>query len=102
MRFPPEEYTLKLWAEYGTYMPPDPERGLGGALLIHVDESTRISGPFRVQLVGNEMLVVELPVQDCITMGGSADYQLRAHVLPRDILIRENMMTSDWIDLEER
>jgi hypothetical protein len=102
MRYPPEEYSLRRWADYGTYVPPGPERGLGGALLIHVDESVRISGPFRFQLTGNEMLVVELPVPDCIAMGGSADYQLRAQVLPRDILIRENMMTSDWMDLEER
>jgi hypothetical protein len=102
MRFPPEEYPFQHWDHYGTYMPPEPAAGLGGALLIHVDEAAHISGPFRLALAGQEMLVAEFPAKECLALGGSADFMLRMEVMPRDIIIRENMITSDWFDLEDR
>jgi hypothetical protein len=71
-------------------------------VLIHVDEAAHISGPFRLVLAGQEMLVAEFPAKECLAMGGSADFMLRMEIMPRDVIIRENMITSDWFDLEDR
>jgi hypothetical protein len=37
-----------------------------------------------------------------VAMGGADAYKLVAEVLPKDIIIRPNMITSDWWDLDER
>jgi hypothetical protein len=48
------------------------------------------------------MIRVDLPLKEVIFLGGSDNYRLLWELLPRDLRLRENMLTSDWIDLDER
>jgi hypothetical protein len=102
MRYPPADFILEPWADYGTYLAPVPESGVGMALLMHIDEEARISGPFRISLSGSAPLHVEFPAQKAVAMGGADAYKLVAEILPKDIVIRPNMITSEWWDLDER
>jgi hypothetical protein len=75
---------------------------MGMALLMHIDEAARISGPFLISLSGSAPLRVEFPAQKAVAMVGVDAYKLVAEVPPKDIIIRDNMLTSEWWDLDER
>jgi hypothetical protein len=102
MRHPPADFLLEPWAAYGIYRATEPEDGLGMALLLHVDDAARITGPFWVALGGVEPLKVDFPAQKAVAMGGANAYRLVAETRPSEIIIRENMTTSAWWDLDER
>jgi hypothetical protein len=102
MRYPPEEFDIRADAEYGQFRVAESAQPLTAAVLIHVDEAAKISGSYRIVLGGSEMLRVDLPLKEVIFMGGSDNYRLLWELWPRDLRLRENMLSSDWIDLDER
>jgi hypothetical protein len=101
-RYPPDEFELRLDSEYGAFRISEPQHKLEGALLVQVDESARLTGSYKFIFGGNELLRINIPASDLVITGGSANYRILMEAWPADIRIRENMMTSSWIDLDER
>jgi hypothetical protein len=102
VRYPPDEFYLHPWATFSNFMVPNPESGVVGALLHHVDEAARVGGPFRFTLAAGDDIAFDLPAQNVLQIGGAAEYRLTAEIRATDIIFRENMFTSEWWDLEER
>jgi hypothetical protein len=102
MRYPPEEFDIRAAADYGQFAAAGAAQPLTASVLIHVDEEAKIFGNYKFVLGGSEMIRVDLPLKEVIFLGGSDNYRLLWELWPRDLRLRENMLTSDWIDLDER
>jgi hypothetical protein len=102
LSYPPDEFDIRRDAEYGNYGLPDAASPLAAAVLVHVDESAKIYGGYKIVLGGTETLKLDVSAKEVLFMGESESYRIQMEVWPRDIRIRENMMSSDWIDLVER
>jgi hypothetical protein len=101
-RYPPDEFELRNDSDYGSFRLAEPQHKLEGALLVHVDESAKLTGSYKIALGGSELLKVDIPANNLVITGGSASYRIKMEIWPADIKIRENMMTSNWLDLDER
>jgi hypothetical protein len=102
MRYPPDEFDIRPAAAYGQYSIAEPTSPLVAAVLVHVDEGAKIYGGYKLVLGGTELLKVDLPLKEVLFMGGSDNYRLVWELWPRDLKIRDNMLTSDWFNLDER
>jgi hypothetical protein len=102
LTYPPDEFDIKRNAEYGSFGLQEVTSPLAAAVLIHVDEAAKIYGGYRIVLGGNETIKLDVPAKEVLFMGESDSYRIQMEVWPRDIHIRENMMSSDWIDLVDR
>jgi hypothetical protein len=100
--YPPDDFDIRKSVDYGNFTMLEVTSPLAANVLIHVDEEAKIRGNYRIVLGGSETLKVDVPAKDVIFMGGSDNYRFLMEVWPRDIRIRENMMSSEWFDLEER
>jgi hypothetical protein len=102
MRYPPEEFDIRAAAGYGQFSVAEPAAPLVGAVLIHVDEGAKVHGGYKMVLGGTELIQVDLPLKEVLFLGGSDNYRPVWELWPRDLKLRENMLTSDWFDLDER
>jgi hypothetical protein len=102
VNYPPDEFDIRRAAEYGNFSLLDVTSPLAAAVLVHVDEAAKIFGGYKIVLGGTETLKLDVPAKEVLFMGESESYRIRMEMWPRDIRIRENMMTSDWFDLMER
>jgi hypothetical protein len=102
VRYPPDEFDLRPTSGYGAFGLAEPSHRLEGALLVQVDETAKLSGSFKFVLGGTELLKVNVAANELLIMGGSASYRVTMETWPADIKLRENMLTSSWIDLDER
>jgi hypothetical protein len=100
--YPPDDFDIRKASDYGNFAMPETSSPVAASVLIHVDEEAKVCGNYRISLGGSETLKVDVPAKDVIFMGGSDNYRFLLEVWPRDVRIRENMMSSDWFDLEER
>jgi hypothetical protein len=89
VRYPPDEFDLQDASEYGAFRLTEPRHQLEGALLVQVDEATKLSGSFKFALGGTELLKVDVPANDLIIMGSSASYRIVMETWPADIKLRE-------------
>jgi hypothetical protein len=102
LTYPPYEFDIRRNAEYGNFALLEATSPLAAAVLIHVDEAAKIYGGYRIVLGGNEMIRLDVPAKEVLFMGESDSYRIQMEMWSRDIHIRENMMSSDWIDLVDR
>jgi hypothetical protein len=100
--YPPDEFDIRRAADYGSFGLHEAASPLAAAVLVHVDEAAKIFGGYKIVLGGTETLKLDVPAKEVLFMGESENYRIQMEVWPRDIHIRENMMSSDWFDLVER
>jgi hypothetical protein len=101
-KYPPDEFELRKDSEFRSFRLVEPQNKLEGALLVHVDESAKLTGSYKFVLGGSELVKTDIPANNLVITGGSASYRKIMETWPADIKIRENMMTSSWLDLDER
>ena len=77
---------------------------LPGPLTVDLKAQLRNSGRIidacRVVLGGTEIIQVDFHLYSVIPNAAFAGWRIRYQLWPRDILIRRNMVTSDWADIE--
>ena len=99
MEFPPEWLILQS-EDFEIAAPLDPGR-CGMELMAQVRPNGLIMDHFRVVLGGAQLLEVTIDTGDLYANQAVPDMTLKWDVWPRDIAIRRNMSTSEWIDLTE-
>ena len=99
MRFPPDEWTIRLDELFDPTVGDGSTSKLSAEVLVQVDNTARINGCFKVILSGANTLKLDLPAENLLIMGGAASYRIKMEVKPQDILLRTNATTSEWFDL---
>ena len=98
MEFPPPDWPCLNNEDFELAVTRNP-----GVLGVEVMAQARVNGRiidhFRVALGGSEILRVRFSTRDIFLVEGTPDVQLMHEIWPRDINIRRNMSTSEWIDV---
>jgi hypothetical protein len=102
VQYPPEEWNVQAVEDFTTYCIPDVVEPLEGALLINVDRSATIRGNYKFLLAGKETLSMRFPASELLVVGGASSFQLQWQAKPASINIRQNSMSSAWIDIADR
>jgi hypothetical protein len=89
-------------ADLPTYGPVNVVDQLTGALLLEVQPDGYVAGQHRFVLDGLAILEADLPANKMVSAGGSSGFKLRWTIWPRDVKLRPNTYTSDWVDLTDR
>jgi hypothetical protein len=75
---------------------------LTGALLLEVQPDGSVAGQHRFILGGLSILDIDVQANKMVSAGGSSGYRLKWQIWPRDVKLRPNCYTSDWMDLADR
>jgi hypothetical protein len=75
---------------------------LTGALLLEVQPDGSVAGQHRFILDGLSILDIDVQANKMVSAGGSSGYRLKWQIWPRDIKLRPNSYTSNWMDLADR
>jgi hypothetical protein len=75
---------------------------LTGALLLEVQPDGSVAGQHRFILDGLCILDMDLQANKMVSASGSSGFSLKWQVWPRDVKLRPNSYTSDWVDLTDR
>ena len=98
MEYPPAEWPCFSIEDFELAVPRNP-----GVLGIEVMTQARVNGRiidhFRVALGGSEILKVRFSTRDVFLVPDAPAVQLGYEIWPRDINIRRNMSTSEWLDV---
>jgi len=98
MEFPPEDWPMFPAADFELAVPRDP-----GALGIEVMAQARVNGRivdhFRVAVGGANILRVNFTSRDIFLSERIPATPLQYEVWPRDVKLRRNMSSSDWVDV---
>ena len=98
MEYPPSDWPCLNMEDFELAVPRNP-----GVLGIEIMAQARVNGRiidhFRVALGGSEILKVRFSTRDVFLVTDTPAIQLRYEVWPRDIVIRRNMSTSEWMDV---
>jgi len=98
MEYPPEEWPIFQAADFELAVPRDP-----GALGVEVMAQARINGRivdhFRVAVGGANILRVNFTTRDIFLSERLPSTPLQYEVWPRDVVLRRNMASSDWLDV---
>ena len=98
MEYPPEDWPCLNSEDFELAVTRNP-----GVLGVEVMTQARVNGRiidhFRVALGGSEILRVRFSTRDIFLVENTPAVQLRHEVWPRDIRIRRNMTTSEWLDV---
>ena len=98
MEFPPEDWPAFPAADYELAVPRDP-----GALGVEVMAQARVNGRivdhFRVAVGGASILRVNFTTRDIYLSERIPVTPLQFEVWPRDVKLRRNMATSEWMDV---
>jgi len=97
MEFPPD-WVILPEDDFNVAAPRDPGE-LGAELMAQVRSNGRIMDHFRVALEGSTILRAAFHTKAIYTNNSIIGATLRYEIWPRDILIRRNMCSSDWMDL---
>ena len=100
MEFPPQWVIVEA-EDFNLPAPRDPG-DLGMELLAQVRTNGRVMDHFRVALGGITIIKVNLPANDIYVNQAVPNLQIKWDVWGRDIIIRRNMVTSEWEDLTGR
>ena len=98
MEYPPSDWPCLPGEDFELAVTRNP-----GVLGVEVMAQARVNGRvidhFRVALGGSEILKVRFSTRDVFLATDTPAIQLRYEVWPRDIVIRRNMSTSEWLDI---
>ena len=100
MEFPPQWVIVEA-EDFNLPAPRDPG-DLGMELLAQVRTNGRVMDHFRVALGGNTIIKVNFPAKDIYPNQAVPNLQIKWDIWGRDIIIRRNMVTSEWEDLTGR
>ena len=98
MEFPPEDWPIFPVADFELAVPRDP-----GALGLEVMAQARINGRivdhFRVAVGGSDILRVNFTSRSVFMSERIQETPLQYEVWPRDVALRRNMASSEWLDV---
>jgi len=97
MDFPPN-WVILPEEDFQLATPRDPGE-LGAELMAQVRSNGRVMDHFRVAVGGSRILQAAFHTKSIYTNNSIIGATLRYEIWPRDITIRRNMCTSDWMDL---
>ena len=100
MDFPPAEWQVFPMGEFDLAVPRDPGE-LGVELMAQARPNGRIQDHFRLVLGGSKLLEKKLPVSSLINREVPAPWKLALGVWPRDVMFRQNMATTAWLDVRD-
>jgi hypothetical protein len=100
--YPPKEWHINTTEEFPSYTLENVTEPLEGALLLNADKSGAVHGHARLVLDGKALLEVDTLASEILLVGGAASYRLKWQTWPRDVAIRQNGVTSAWVDVTDR
>ncbi len=93
-------YTIKPLSKFRTYNPEHEEDNrLGVYFLLQIADSSRAEDHFRFHLSGRDKLDVEFAGRDLIPVRSFRQYMFWAQVHPGELELRQNCVSTDWVDL---
>ena len=98
MEFPPDEWLCFPIEDYEAAVPRNPGT-LGIEVMAQVRNDGRVVDHFRAALGGSETVKVRFTTKAVFLSERLPSTALIYEVWPRDITIRRNMATSEWLDL---
>ncbi len=98
MDFPPESWDVFPAEDFELAEPRDPGRR-GVEVMAQLRNNGRIMDHFRFTLGGSEMLEANFKLRQVMANDNLPDWKLSYQLWPRDVKLRRNMLTSDWVDL---
>ena len=100
MDFPPEEWDVFPAEDFDLASPRDPG-SLGVEVMAQVRNDGRLIDHFRLALGGSDMLEASFKIKQVLNNDKIANWGFLYKLWPRDVKIRRNMTTSDWIDIQD-
>ena len=100
MEFTPPNWDIFPGAEFENAMPRNPGN-MGAEVMAQVRPNGRILDHIRIALDGSEQINLTANISTILPIDGLPEWKLVYNTWPRDILMRQNMTTSDWFDLRE-
>ena len=98
MEFPPEDWPIFPTADFDLAVPRDP-----GVLGLEVMAQARVNGRivdhFRIAVGGSAVLRVNFTSRSIFLSERIPDTPLQYEVWPRDVVLRRNMASSEWLDV---
>ena len=93
MDFPPDVWDVFPAGNFELAEPQDPEQ-----CGVEVWNNGRIMDHFLFTLGGSKLLEATLKLKQVIGNDNLPDWELNYRLWPRDVMLRRNMLTSDWVD----
>jgi len=78
------------------------ERELEGRALLQLNARGSIRGNFKFLLDGTETIKTELAVSSIMDSEFADNYRIVIESWPRDVKLKLNSLSSEWLDLEDR
>jgi hypothetical protein len=100
--YPPADWDIIPVEQFATHTIESVVEPLEGLLVLNVDRNTAIRGNFRFILDGKEKLNMDHLASELLVVGGASSFKLQWQAWPKDILLRQNSLTSSWIDVADR
>ena len=95
----PGDWTILNMEEFETASSPRDPGALGADVLVQVRDTGRAQDDFRVVVGGSKRLKVGFEAGLAFPTSKVPDWIITLECWPRDINIRKNMATSEWMDL---
>jgi hypothetical protein len=73
---------------------------LTGELLVQARPNGRMLDHFRVTLGGSRILDITFPMASVLALPAAAGWRLKMQTWPRDISLRRNMTSAEWVSLD--
>jgi hypothetical protein len=100
--YPPADWDIIPVEQFATHAIESVVEPLEGLLVLNVDRNTAIRGNFRFILDGKEKLNIDHLASELLVVGGASSFKLQWQTWPKDILLRQNSLTSSWTDVADR
>jgi len=98
MDFPPDEWLVFAAADFGTAQARSPGEH-GAEIMAEIRANGRIMDHWRISVGGSSALEVDFHLPDIYPAASALPrWRFSYQVFPRDVVIRRNMTSSDWID----
>ena len=100
MDYPPPEWDLFPAENFELAGPRDPG-DLGVEVMAQAQNNGRLLDHFRVTLGGSTMLEAQFKLKTLMNHERLPNWELSYQLWPRDIKIRRNMTSTDWVDVRD-
>jgi hypothetical protein len=98
MEYPPNWQVFEM-EQFSSALPRSAGE-LQAELLVQARPNGRMLDHFRVTLGGSRILDVTFPLAKILNMPAAAEWKVKMQMWPRDIILRRNMTTSEWTDID--
>jgi hypothetical protein len=99
MDYPPKWQVFNM-EQFATAQPRSPG-DLGAEVAVQARPNGRMLDHFRVTLGGNRIIDVNFAMAKVLALPVAATWRFKMQTWAKDVEIRRNMTTSEWIDLED-